>query len=292
MPMVVLGQGPATRLAYVAAGGGGGFYPNQPGGYTRFAEWDCTTIPATGGSGTVYNDTSPVRFGAWYNSNNPAHAHVTTNSDATAPQSPSGTLRNTFYTGLIPGDAPVWWGGWDSAGTDGEAGAVKSAFYQSIRFRLVSGSGDGNWQSQSVGTKFLGFVGYGENPAVHQNEGFHLISGGTHPAFTYEFRTQNLVSRNLTQNIDATAYVTVNTWHQLECQLVLNSGAGVADGIFRAWIDGVLVSQYTDVVYLTSGNVVKFNIWYCNSTWGGSGGGNVLQDQYIDVDHIYMSGVA
>lgn len=295
----------ATAELGTPAVSGGSTYPEEPVGYVRFAEWDCKTRPAnSGGAGTVYNDTNPVRFGKWANSNNPAHAHLYTDADASPNTAPTGMLRAKFSAGLAAGVGPTQMQGWDSAGGDGEPAAVKSGWYMSQLFRLTSGSGDGKWQSQTVGTKIPGFIAFGVNaPDGSQNEGYLLIVPGTGGAnatsFKTDFRLQNVSGAgslsgpggNMPPNIVTTQLLTVDTLHRLSWQFVINT-VDVNDGIFRQWIDGVLTTQYTDVKYRVTGATQKFNLWKWNPTWGGSGGDTVTVDQWMDLDHVYMSGVA
>lgn len=83
--------------------------------------------------------------------------------------------------------------------------------------------------------------------------------------------------------------MTVGKWHQWEAVLQLND-LERTNGIFRMWIDGTLVLDYSDLVYVTPMYRLGFNLFKWNPTWGGSGG-HRTRDDYIDVDHVYLSGL-
>lgn len=80
-------------------------------------------------------------------------------------------------------------------------------------------------------------------------------------------------------------------YYWLETQAIMNTtGNGFAsshDGILRAWIDDVLVIEYTDVVFRTTAN----NNWgdLSNSPILGGGGMTVNQVQYMYYDHNVIS---
>ncbi len=65
---------------------------------------------------------------------------------------------------------------------------------------------------------------------------------------------------------------------------------GSANGIFKMWIDGVQTHNYSDVVYITPTTAEHFNLFKWNPTWGGQGGVRTRND-YIDIDHVYISGL-
>jgi hypothetical protein len=65
---------------------------------------------------------------------------------------------------------------------------------------------------------------------------------------------------------------------------------GQANGIFRWWIDGNLVLDYSDMVYIFSGNTSRFFSWKWNPTWGGTLGRRT-RDDFMAIDHVYLSGM-
>ena len=73
------------------------------------------------------------------------------------------------------------------------------------------------------------------------------------------------------------------------CLLVLNT-AGACDGIFRVWANGTKIIEYTDVGILRIGEEsAVFNQVQLSPTWGG-GGDVVLQQFFLWMDEVYVSG--
>jgi hypothetical protein len=56
------------------------------------------------------------------------------------------------------------------------------------------------------------------------------------------------------------------------------------------WIDGTMVMDYSDVTYITRTTPRGFTMFKWNPTWGGSGGTRT-RDDYILIDHLYLSGL-
>jgi hypothetical protein len=67
--------------------------------------------------------------------------------------------------------------------------------------------------------------------------------------------------------------------------MVCNS-TGTADGVARVWLNGTLITEYTDVEYVATNQ--NWGDFYINAIWGG-GGDVVDADMYIDFDHVYAS---
>jgi hypothetical protein len=84
--------------------------------------------------------------------------------------------------------------------------------------------------------------------------------------------------------------MTCGVWHQWEAVLILNN-LGQSDGIFEMWIDGIKIMNYSNVEYIRAGLTQKFNTWIWNPTWGGGSGPVKTRDDYILIDHVYISGV-
>jgi len=75
----------------------------------------------------------------------------------------------------------------------------------------------------------------------------------------------------------------------MEFVLQLNT-IGQANGVFRWWIDGTLVMDYRDMIYVDAANPLGFFTFKFWPYWGG-GGGTRTRDDYIQVDHLYLSGI-
>jgi hypothetical protein len=78
-------------------------------------------------------------------------------------------------------------------------------------------------------------------------------------------------------------------WQRWELQLELNT-IGSANGVLKMWVDGVLVMDYRDVVFVTADYPAGFYSYKWNPTWGGMGGTRT-RDDAIDFDHVYLSGI-
>ena len=82
-----------------------------------------------------------------------------------------------------------------------------------------------------------------------------------------------------------------NRWYVIETLLVMNSEAGVPDGIFRLWVDGTAALERTDVQYIRADTGV--NTWaalHVSPTFGGSSGVANEGDFYWDLGDAYVSG--
>jgi hypothetical protein len=71
---------------------------------------------------------------------------------------------------------------------------------------------------------------------------------------------------------------------------VLND-IGSANGVYRLWWNGVLVADYSDVVYRTAVNPSGFYGRNWSPTWGGIGTRSKSRDDFLQVDHVYLSGI-
>jgi hypothetical protein len=80
------------------------------------------------------------------------------------------------------------------------------------------------------------------------------------------------------------SYTATGVWHKFKARYVLNSG-NQPNGIFQAWADDVLVSNYSNVYYAdgsTSLSDVNFVVIY------GGVGGSVPKTQYLYVSGVYI----
>ena len=79
------------------------------------------------------------------------------------------------------------------------------------------------------------------------------------------------------------------TWYVIETVLIMNSAEGVADGIFRVYLDGELVLERTDVSYITTSGARSWDTLHVSPTYGGDGVPNAALF-YFDLGHAYVSG--
>ena len=78
-------------------------------------------------------------------------------------------------------------------------------------------------------------------------------------------------------------------WQHIDYYFHTNT-LGLADGVFRAWVNGVLVTEYTDVVYRDEAtpNIRGLTAVNWAQVYGGTGGAKTRTD-YQDVDRICVS---
>lgn len=258
-------------------------YAHEPEGFTRFAEFDGSDRPP-----------SPIAranlAGKWYNFP-PRNPNLTLERDPDAPVSPPMVVSTRYPAGMRAGVGPVNFGGWDER-LPGED-SYKSKMYISMWVK-IKGPG---FENNKGGTK-VGFIGVGNKTSGHAELFFWLDNGMARQRvqehFKMLFKQQAIpqpngwVVRNMDQNVSRQALIGCDRWQQWEAVLELND-MGQANGIFRMWIDGVMTHDYHNVTYITPKTPVGFNLFKWNPTWGGEGG-RKTKDDYILIDHIYISG--
>lgn len=266
--------------------------PNEPAGYARFAEYDFTTELIHGIG--ISNGTELAGCCWKFAANN---FFVT--QDPTAPFSPNNVIDVVMPQGLSDGNGPGTYKLWDLCSETNNT--EYSKIYMHTRIKLAGGpNGDlPDWECHPVLTKWLGFWGTGRN-----NSGggpFELIgsiigngvAGQADTDFRFHITQAFTASRNLNPNRNVSqSRIFVQQWHDIEMVQEQGSGPGVPDGLFRLWLDGVLVMEYFDVVYFT--NQWPSGFWgrHYNPTWGGiSGLGSKQRTDHIYIDHEYISGV-
>jgi len=80
-------------------------------------------------------------------------------------------------------------------------------------------------------------------------------------------------------------------WHRIEVLLEQNTGDNF-DGKVRAWVDGVLTQDYSDVRFTLAGEAKGWHYLEWAPTWGGYSPINVNRSggMHMFMDRIYMSG--
>jgi hypothetical protein len=84
------------------------------------------------------------------------------------------------------------------------------------------------------------------------------------------------------------AQIVRGQWYHWEILLNVNTN-GAPNGTADWWIDGVQVAHYSGIGYVSGSQSRYFNVMRWDPTWGGLGG-TVPADQYMYLDHIYISG--
>ncbi len=84
--------------------------------------------------------------------------------------------------------------------------------------------------------------------------------------------------------------MTTGSWHHWEAVLELND-ISRANGVFRMWVDGNRVIDYSDVTYVTTETPYGFNLWKWNPTWGGGNNVRRTRQDFVQIDDVYLSGI-
>ncbi|MDX2010224.1 MAG: hypothetical protein SFW67_08545 [Myxococcaceae bacterium] len=76
-------------------------------------------------------------------------------------------------------------------------------------------------------------------------------------------------------------------WHRVELFLQVNT-PGIADGIYRAWVNGIQIANHTNVPYYAAGQTADRGLHWINPTSGG-GLASVPADQFFLLDDWHVS---
>lgn len=100
------------------------------------------------------------------------------------------------------------------------------------------------------------------------------------------------ISWNGSVNLNgAFSLMTRGVWKKWEILLIANT-PGQYDGEAHWWLDGTKIGQYQKIGFSGPAETGQYNQWLrvnWNPTWGGAGAA-VLADQYMWIDHFYISG--
>jgi hypothetical protein len=260
----------------------GADFPNEPAGMTKRLEFkaDAGSNPADG----EYFTAAAAPTGTW--------RHFT-GSDKWQPVVDAGGLisPSDAYEGVYPNGHPSGVGNGTWTGVGG-GGTIYDEIYfcMVIKLRGPSGS-EGDWEMNPVGLK-LGFLNYGKG---NRSEGIPFLENGRgtlapYSDFNIQFR-QNVAYPNLSQNVGTLDWraFKVNQWHKLEWYLKLNSGPDIEDGIVKCWVDSEPYMDHRDVPLLRLGDETPFEDFYKFSMTFGGTGPSKTRDDYVLIDHFYMS---
>jgi uncharacterized protein YjdB len=205
-------------------------------------------------------------------------------SDATAPKSPSNVQQIRFPAGFGGGDSPAL--------TERNLGSTASTLYVSMWIKISS-----NWQGHPTGTnKVLHFWVAGLNRVFVYIDGSgtnilqpYLGLQGIATAYN-DGHGSTSTSVNLSPNVagQTGAQIVRGQWYHWELVLRVNT-SGATDGSADWWINGVQVGHYTGIGYVSSGQSRTWEDMKWDPTWGGLGG-TIAADQFMWMDHFYMSG--
>lgn len=256
---------------------------NEPAGYTRFGELRmgttlfsptaCSTSTATGSTGC---------WGRW-------GQNWAVKSDMTGPAG-ANVMQFTFPAGLPPGqggDTGLW--GWKQLTTG--ASSQYREVYESGVIKIPSR----DFEMQLTGVKLLGYWGVGDPTLSKPVQLFAGMDGNgvnTAPmsAWHLSMYEQNVHTWRRDQNRNLTKWFQAGQWHRYEILMKLNE-IGRANGVLKIWLDGTLTHEYYDVEYRTSAYPSGFFGRNWAPMWGGSGGTAKTRNDYLWINHLYMSGV-
>ncbi len=234
--------------------------PNQPAGFTVIYSNPMGTLPPKSPATDVFG------FQQYFGT-----SALSVRSETSVPD----FLRATFPAGTAGGaDYPNAF----RAGYGFSSSGTKSRLYVRVRFRLSS-----NWTDNgNTGTKFFFFSQQqGNNHYVNLTEGGQFLPAVSMQS-TFGFGTPSGPNHFVAQPL------TKGVWHEMEILIVANT-AGVYNGQVRIWVDGALMQSANDMGYFAAGTTPRFEEMYFNPTYGG-GRNPVPADQYLDLDHWYVSG--
>lgn len=245
--------------------------PHEPPGFVPIAENAFSTRP-------TWPSSANAILGKWYTGASDS-TFLTLETDADAPRSPGSVIQVKYPAGFAGGAGPAVWGGWDG----GFGGTQFPRVYFSAWLRLVRP----DFESHR-GTK-LGYFGYATSKLT---DGYLLMVGNEQEpiqsAFKLEFRQQNLFHRTFPQNVNTSKLMTAGDWHHFEILMELNT-LGEADGTVRWWVDGQLIMDYSDVIYIIPGHTGGLQGYHFGGIWSNVGAVK-QRDDFIQFDHVYISG--
>jgi hypothetical protein len=246
---------------------------------------------------TVQLDTGPLTVtpaasGKWTNGNvtlsmySPVKMNAEGESSANLVRVPCGSgLRILYQPSLEGGYSPVRFGtSIPSPGT--------TTYYQRWRVRTVP-----NWAGprNGNGVKMCEPQALDHGPGASTGTNDILMmwpNGGQNDQMSAMEGLQgpNGHFANLGVNQGLVANLSDGQWHWDERIFIAESTAGAGDGQYYAYYDGVLVANYTDVLWVAPGGKWGINAWVVDPTFGGAPTTtHPLTGDYWDFDELYVS---
>ena len=147
-----------------------------------------------------------------------------------------------------------------------------------------------NWFGNQSGTNKMFFVG----ASGGHNEFFLSAEGSGNNALEPQVRMQGIGDprARVRPNVAPGTVLKRGAWHRWEFVLTCNSGLNVSDGTIDFWLDGTHVTSVRNVNWTLSRHPERgcdFPIFHWSPTYGG-GGAPPPNHQYLDFDHVYVSG--
>jgi hypothetical protein len=254
------------RPAFVPPAGGDLLWrANEPAGMTLVTDNPFATDngAATGSA-----------WAAWDNSavGSPYHSNI---SDPTAPHSPPNVEQIRWPAGVNVGGGAPTFSEWNIA-------HFKHIYFcYWIKYSA-------NWDGNVDGINKHGYVwNMPNNPIfVYEAEGSHASSLVTRMAL------QGVVSQPNSdgwypQNLVPGATLTRGSWDLIEILLTGNT-SGTADGGIDVWLNGVHVSSWNTIQFMTGTSDWFLGRFY--PVFGGASSQTLSAEQFLYLDQYYMSG--
>lgn len=232
-------------------------YPNEPSGFAWLAEVD-------------FSQPKAAPFG--YKERNCCYRSV---SDPSAPASPGAIGRAEFGAGYTAGGVEPF------TIRSPQFTAAPRELYVAFWLRMSD-----NWVGHQSSVNKIFHVWTGRSNVV-------VISatGAGNEPLILQVRTQPSAqyARNLSPNRSA-GIVNRGEWVLVEWVLKASSAPGRPDGESHVWLNGDKVSEFRDVILAAAAGDTMWEMLEWAPTWGGVGNKPVPATQFMDIDHIYISG--
>jgi hypothetical protein len=194
---------------------------------------------------------------------------LTIEQDATAPKSPSSVIRVTFPTGFVGGSS------------NGHMGVLVPNYR--VLYIAYWSKYSANWWGHLTGVNKHVYVRAGGSPYFV----FELEGVGSGPLKPRPVLQAMVVGTgNYNPNLVPGAVYTRDQWDFTEIVLTGNS-AGTANGSMDWYLNGVHVGSVSGLQW-TAG-ATAWNVFELWPVWGGAGD-IVPSTQWIEWDHVYLSG--
>jgi hypothetical protein len=253
---------------------------NEPAGFTPIFENNFGHLPGTGND--LYGRSTGFYRGGELN--------MTLKSDPSGPKSTSSTLQTRWPEGLEGGTGPGAFWFW---------GNTRDKPYRQLYVSFYAKIPTADFENHAVYTKLLYFA-HGNIDGQRNDDVIGLGGdGSTGPMSAMRIifsqsqaddRTGHGSGMPRYQNVDTRPLFTVGEWHHVE--VYANVGTPDAyNGIARVWVDGILVTERKDLKFLETayGYTQGFFEGQWTPVWGGVGG-TKTRDDFLLLDHLYVSG--
>ena len=277
----------AITVAATPPGGQSG-HANQPAGFTPIFERLFNSLPGTAGSDLVG---SSVRESA---------SNLSIIADPTGPKG-GNSLQMTWPSGLSGGDSPSRWDFWGAAGPYAYTPKFNEVYIESY---LKCPSAD--FLNNQVGTK-LWYMSYGGDGSFNLNDSFMLLGKYQIPSapmssMSMDYHSAEVDDRETSDPTQGSAqpryenmgggkkFTCGGNWNHIEVYMNLGTPNN-RNGVLRVWIDGIKVTEYTNIKYLDTDFNYTHGFYHGEWTpvWGGSGPARTRSD-IMYLNYFYVSG--